>query len=88
VTLVTHEKLSLGYKQDGKVYIENEHKDAQKFFDNKILRVEQVAKILGFSKDHIYRLVNQKKIPFRKKGKTLFFMSQEIFDWVNDGVAS
>ena len=88
MTLVTHEKLSLDYKQDGKVYSEIEQNDAQKFFDNKILRVEQVAKILGYSKDHIYRLVNQKKIPFRKKGKTLFFMSQEIFDWVNDGVAS
>jgi excisionase family DNA binding protein len=57
-------------------------------FFNQILSVEQVAKVLGYSKDHIYRLVNQKKIPFRKKGKTLFFMSQEIFDWVNDGVAS
>jgi len=88
VTRVTQKKFSLGYKQDEKVYSKIEHEDAQKFFDNKILRVEQVATILGFSKDHIYRLVNQKKIPFRKKGKTLFFMSQEIFDWVNDGVAS
>lgn len=88
MTSVTHEKLSHGYKQDAKDYSKDELQDAQKFFDNKILRVEQVAQILGFSKDHIYRLVNQKKIPFRKKGKTLFFMSQEIFDWVNDGVAS
>lgn len=57
------------------------------FFDNKILRIEQVADTLGFSKDHVYRLVSQKKIPFRKKGKTLFFMSKEIFDWVDQGVA-
>jgi excisionase family DNA binding protein len=61
--------------------------DSNIFFENRILRVEQVAEELGFSKDHIYRLVNQKKIPFRKRGKTLFFMSQEIFDWVNQGVA-
>ncbi len=76
------------YIKSEKVYIERESNETQMLFSNQILRVEQVAKILGYSKDHIYRLVNQKKIPFRKKGKTLFFMSQEIFDWVNDGVAS
>jgi excisionase family DNA binding protein len=57
------------------------------FFDKKILRVEQVANLLGFTKDHIYRLVNQNKIPFRKRGKTLFFMEHEIVDWVDQGVA-
>ena len=76
------------YNQSEKVYSEGEQTNAQMLFSNQILRVEQVATILGYSKDHIYRLVNQKKIPLRKKGKTLFFMSQEIFDWVNDGVAS
>ena len=59
---------------------------AKPLFSIQILRVEQVAEMLGYSKWHVYRLVNQKKIPFRKKGKTLFFMSQEIFDWVNQGV--
>jgi excisionase family DNA binding protein len=54
------------------------------FFDNKILRVEQVAELLQFSKWHIYRLVNQNKIPFYKKGKTLFFMSNEILEWVQE----
>jgi excisionase family DNA binding protein len=53
-----------------------------KLFDNKILRVEQVAAMLQFSKWHIYRLVNQNKIPFKKKGKTLFFMSDEILEWI------
>lgn len=76
-----------GYSQLEKTYSESESIKTQTFFHNKILRVEQVATILGYSKDHVYRLVSQKKIPFRKKGKTLFFMSQEIFDWVNQGVA-
>lgn len=60
---------------------------AQPLFDKKILRVQQVADLLGFKKDHIYRLVNQKKLPYRKKGKTLFFMEHEIVDWVDQGVA-
>lgn len=78
---------SANYKQSKEGYKESESNETQMLFSNKILRVEQVARILGFSKDHIYRLVNQKKIPFRKKGKTLFFMSAEIFDWVNNGVS-
>lgn len=56
-------------------------------FEKSILRIDEVAVILGQSKSHIYRLTSQKRIPFRKKGKTLYFMSQEIFDWVNQGVA-
>lgn len=58
------------------------HAESLKLFDNRILRVEQVADMMQFSKWHIYRLVNQNKIPFYKKGKTLFFMSEEILDWL------
>lgn len=57
------------------------------FFDNRIMRVEQVSKELGLSKWQIYRLVQKNEIPHRRKGNTLFFMSHEIFDWVNQGVA-
>lgn len=53
-------------------------------FGNQIMRVEQVAQMLHFSKWQIYRLVNQNKIPFVKKGKTLFFMSSEIIEWLNE----
>lgn len=61
--------------------------DNLKLFDNRILRVEQVAEMLQFSKWHIYRLVNQNKIPFKKKGKTLFFMMDEILEWIEEGAA-
>lgn len=57
-------------------------------FDNRILRVEQVAEMLQFSKWHIYRLVSQNKIPFSKKGKTLFFMSAKILEWIEEENAS
>ena len=60
------------------------HAEGQTFFDNQILRVEQVATMLQFSKWHIYRLVSQNKIPFKKKGKTLFFMSAEIRKWIEE----
>ena len=59
------------------------------FFDNRILRVEQVAEMLQFSKWHVYRLANQNDLPSYKKGKTLFFMSDEILEWIKErkGVA-
>lgn len=53
-------------------------------FENRILRIDQVAEMLGFSKSHIYVLVKQKELPSYKKGKTLFFMSEEIFDWIKE----
>lgn len=53
-----------------------------KLFSNRILRVNEVATMLSYSTWHIYRLVNQNKIPFYKKGKTLFFMEDEILDWL------
>ena len=65
----------------------NKKLESTPLFDNQILRVEQVAQMLQFSKWHIYRLVNQNKIPFYKKGKTLFFMSKEIFEWIDQGAA-
>lgn len=54
----------------------------KKLFSNRILRVDEVAEMLSYSKWHIYRLVNQNKIPFYKKGKTLFFMEDEVLDWL------
>jgi excisionase family DNA binding protein len=57
----------------------------QPLFEKEILRVKQVAELLEYSTWHVYRLVSQQKIPFRKKGKTLFFLKQEILDWVNQG---
>lgn len=59
--------------------------DPTLLFDNRILRINQVAEMLQFSKWHIYRLVSQNRIPFYKKGKTLFFMSHEIIEWINEG---
>jgi excisionase family DNA binding protein len=61
--------------------LKSEHTN-QLLFDNQILRVEQVAEMLQFSKWHVYRLVSQNKIPFYKKGRTLFFMSKEIIEWI------
>lgn len=62
-----------------------EQKDERTIFDNQILRIEQVKEMLQFSEAHIYRLVSLKEIPAYKKGKTLFFMKDEIIEWLREG---
>lgn len=65
--------------------LKNDLKNPPKLFDNKILRLRDVAQMLGYSEAHVYRLVQQKKIPYRKKGKNLFFFEKELFDWLDEG---
>lgn len=43
-----------------------------------ILRLKDLAIMLGYSESHVYRMVNNKEIPFYKKGKTLFFSRKKL----------
>lgn len=54
-------------------------------FDKRIWRVEDVARFLGCSVKHIYNLSYSKTIPKKKKGKFLFFVPDEILEWVLQG---
>ena len=62
------------------------------FFNNQIWRIGDVANFLGVSIGHIYNLVSASKktrrkdeIPYRKRGKALYFFPQEILDWIDEG---
>ena len=59
-------------------------------FENSIIgervwKVTDVANYVGFSIGHVYNLKSQGKIPYRKCGKLLRFIPQEIIDWLNEG---
>jgi predicted DNA-binding transcriptional regulator AlpA len=62
-----------------------------KFFNNQIWRINDVAAALGVSKGYIYNLVCKSKktrktiIPHHKKGKLLFFIPDEILSWIQEG---
>ncbi|MBC98751.1 MAG: hypothetical protein CME63_13465 [Halobacteriovoraceae bacterium] len=63
-----------------------------KLFDKRIWRVSDVAKFLDCSVGHIYNLCSMrlklntwKLQPRRKKGKFLFFVPNEILEWVLQG---
>ena len=54
-------------------------------FDKRIWRIDDVAQFLGCSVGHIYNLSSDEKIPKIKKGKFLFFIPNEILEWVLKG---
>jgi predicted DNA-binding transcriptional regulator AlpA len=54
-------------------------------FHKKIWRVGDVAKFLGCTVGHVYNLASDEKIPKRKKLGILFFVPEEILNWVLEG---
>lgn len=66
-------------ERDDSVYNDTE------IFYKQIWRVDDVARFLGCSKGHIYNLCSDEKIPKRKRGKFLYFVPSEIFEWLIQG---
>lgn len=56
-----------------------------KLFDIRIWSVSEVADYLKVSKGHIYNMVSDRKIPHEKKGRRLYFIPSEIFNWIKEG---
>ena len=53
-------------------------------FNNQIWRITDLAGYLKCSKGHLYNLVRLGEIPFRKKGRLLFFLPAEILNWIEE----
>ncbi len=54
-------------------------------FDKRIWIVEDVAKVLGLAIGTIYNLTSRREIPFKKRGKRLYFVPDEILNWIEEG---
>lgn len=52
---------------------------------DEIFTVGQAADFLDLTTATIYGLVWERKIPFAKQGKRLYFSRQELTDWVRSG---
>jgi excisionase family DNA binding protein len=46
--------------------------------------IDEAAKMLGYSRSHMYTLCRTKKIPFVKKGRWLYFYVSEIKEWLEE----
>ncbi len=51
-------------------------------FDNLIWTIDEVCKITAYKKGTIYNLVSNGSIPYRKRGRKLFFIPNEILSWI------
>lgn len=56
-----------------------------RLFEIQIWSVDEVADYLSVSKGHIYNLVCSRGIPHEKKGRRLYFIPSEIFNWIKEG---
>jgi len=50
-----------------------------------IVNIDAACKILDLAKPTVYGLVSQRKLPFMKKGKKLYFSRQELTEWLQHG---
>lgn len=50
----------------------------------KLLTIQQASSFLALSKQTIYGLTSKNQIPFHKKGKRLYFLDQELKDWISN----
>ena len=50
-----------------------------------ILNLDETCKLLNLAKPTIYGLVSQRKLPYMKQGKKLYFSKQELTDWLKQG---
>ena len=60
-------------------------KDCSNLYKKKIWRVADVAIFMNVSKGHIYNLCYKSMIPKYKKGKCLYFIPDEILEWILQG---
>lgn len=51
----------------------------------RLMIADEAAKYLSLSKASIYRLVSERKIPFHKTGGKLYFLENELINWVKSG---
>jgi len=54
-------------------------------FDDKVLSIDEVSKLLGLAKATIYSKTSRKELPFIKRGKKLYFIEKEIIEYLKGG---
>jgi excisionase family DNA binding protein len=53
--------------------------------EDALLTVKEAAKLLSLSVPTIYGLVSRSQLPCLKKGKRLYFLKQELLNWIKSG---
>jgi predicted DNA-binding transcriptional regulator AlpA len=53
-------------------------------FKIRIWTIQDVALFTGFAVGTIYNKTSRREIPHRKRGKKLFFIPDEILNWIDE----
>ncbi len=53
--------------------------------NDKLLTIREAAEVIHLSVPTIYGLVQRQEIPVSKKGKRLYFLQQELTQWIKTG---
>ena len=62
--------------------ISHEMCNRDSLFDKLIWTIDEVCKFTAYKKGTVYNLVSNGNIPYRKRGKRLFFIPSEILNWL------
>ena len=80
-------------KAKGRIYLQGvtgtiEDKLGPKLFDKKIWTIDDVASFTGISKSSLYKMTSLRRresIPFRKRSGKLYFLPEEVMNWIEEG---
>jgi excisionase family DNA binding protein len=50
-----------------------------------LLNIADAGKLLGLSKNTIYKMVQKRILPHSKRGKRLYFLKEELMNWIKGG---
>jgi predicted DNA-binding transcriptional regulator AlpA len=68
-----------------KTPVKTEPVDFKMLFEKLIWNLNDLNQATGLSKQTIYNLVNQGRIPHSRKARRLFFSPTEIQNWIEEG---
>lgn len=54
-------------------------------FEKKIWTINDLAYVLGKSERTLRRYVQNDEIPYRRRKATLYFIAEEIMEWIDEG---
>jgi len=60
----------------------SQEKGSQVLFNKLIWVIDDVVEVTKYAKGTIYNLVYRGEIPYRKRGKKLYFIPSEILSWI------
>ncbi|WP_291099357.1 MULTISPECIES: helix-turn-helix domain-containing protein [unclassified Flavobacterium] len=50
--------------------------------EQEFMNLEQVSSFIGLAKPSVYGLIHERKIPYFKTGKRLYFKKSDIVNWI------